>query len=290
VIGILGGTGIGEALGELGFMEVREFETPFGRPSGPIHLAQLDDVPIAWLSRHGPGHALNPSQVPYRANIFALKKLGVTRILATGAVGSLRESVAPRELAILDQVIDRTFRRPMTFFDELAAHVELAAPFCPDLRGALIRAAPDARLNVHPRATYVCIEGPQFSTRAESDLYRGWNSDVVGMTAMPEARLAREAEICYAMIALVTDYDCWRPHAEGLERLELLKEILGNLEAAKRNALSLIRVAVRLLGAGTTNTSCSCRSALALGLWTDKSAISREIRSRLGPLVEKYLA
>ena len=198
VVGIIGGTGLGEALGALGTGEVRHVETPFGRPSGPITLTEVEGHPVALLSRHGPGHLLNPSTVPYRANIWALKSLGVTHVLASGAVGSLREEVAPRHLVIPDQVIDRTFRRASTFFDDLAVHVELAAPFCTNLRNLLVKAGAGFPARVHQGGTYVCMEGPQFSTRAESELHRSWGASLIGMTVMPEAKLAREAELCYA--------------------------------------------------------------------------------------------
>ena len=201
-IGIIGGSGMDEVLGALGHGESRVVETPFGRPSAPIRLLDLDGVPVALLSRHGPGHLLNPSHVPYRANIFALKSLGVTHVLASTAVGSLREEIHPRELVIPDQLIDRTFRRAATFFDEVAVHVELASPLCPNLRELLVRAGNGASTRVYPKGTYVCMEGPQLSTRAESELHRSWGAHLIGMTALPEAKLAREAELCYALVSL----------------------------------------------------------------------------------------
>ncbi|HET7825371.1 MAG TPA: S-methyl-5'-thioadenosine phosphorylase [Anaeromyxobacter sp.] len=288
VVGIIGGTGLGEALGALGGGEVRELDTPFGRPSGPITLAQLEGTTVALLSRHGEGHVRNPSQVPYRANVWALKSLGVTHILASGAVGSLREEVAPKHLVIPDQVIDRTFRRPGTFFDDLAVHVELASPFCTNLRNVLVKAGTGFPTRIHQGGTYVCMEGPQFSTRAESELHRSWGASLIGMTAMPEAKLAREAEICYALVALPTDYDCWKPHPATLDSAKLIEEILGNLKAATQNALELIRRTIPRV-AELGDKPCPCQSALALAMWTDKSRIPPDVREKLRPILAKYL-
>jgi 5'-methylthioadenosine phosphorylase len=288
VVGIIGGTGLGESLGGLGQGEVRQVETPFGPPSGPITLTEVAGVPVALLSRHGEGHLLNPSQVPYRANIFALKALGVTHVIASGAVGSLREEVAPRHLVIPDQVIDKTFRRAGTFFDELAVHVELAAPFCGGLRNALVKGGAGFPVRIHQGGTYVCMEGPQFSTRAESELHRSWGASLIGMTIMPEARLAREAELCYAVVALPTDYDCWRPHPANLDQTRLIEEILGNVKAATQNAIELIRRSMAHVSA-LAEKPCPCQSALALGIWSDRSRLSVETRERLKPLIGKYL-
>jgi 5'-methylthioadenosine phosphorylase len=283
VIGIIGGSGLGEALGALSSGEEHRIETPFGPTSGPIVTTEIGGIPVALLARHGEGHMLNPSRVPYRANIYALKTLGVTRILASGAVGSLREHIAPRSLVIPDQVIDRTFRRAGTFYEELAVHVELASPFCPSLRRALLSAGAAA-----DGGTYVCMEGPQFSTRAESELHRAWNAQLIGMTVMPEAKLAREAEICYALIALVTDHDCWKPHPGNLDAVHLLEEIIGHLRAATENALALIRRALPAAAAGG-EPACSCRSALALAIWSDRTRIPAEVRRKLKPLIGKYV-
>jgi 5'-methylthioadenosine phosphorylase len=288
MLGVIGGTGLGEALGALGGGRVQEVDTPFGRPSGPITMAEVGGTPVALLSRHGEGHLLNPSQVPYRANIFAMKKLGVTHILASGAVGSLREELAPRTLVIPDQLIDRTYRRAGTFYEELAVHVELASPFCASLRSLLAKSGAGLGTRVHQGGTYVCMEGPQFSTRAESELHRAWGASVIGMTAMPEAKLAREAEICYALVALPTDYDCWRTHAAHLDQAKLLEEILGNVKAATQNALELIRRAVPGIAA-LGEKPCACQSALALGIWSDRARIPAAVREKLRPLLGKYL-
>jgi 5'-methylthioadenosine phosphorylase len=288
MVGVIGGTGLGEALGALGGGEVRELETPFGRPSGPITLTEIAGVPVALLSRHGEGHLLNPSRVPYRANIFALKQLGVTHVLASGAVGSLREDIAPKHLVLPDQIIDRTHGRPGTFFDDLAVHVELAAPFCPTLRTQLEKGSTGLPVRVHKGGTYVCMEGPQFSTRAESELHRSWGASLIGMTVMPEAKLAREAELCYALVALPTDYDCWRPHPASVDQNKLIEEILANVKAATQNAIELIRRTIPLVGT-SFDRPCACQSALALGIWSDKSRLAPETVERLRPLIGKYL-
>ena len=288
MVGVIGGTGLGDALGGLGKGELREVETPFGRPSGPITLAEVGGVPVALLSRHGEGHLLNPSRVPYRANIFALKSLGVTHVFASGACGSLREDVAPRSLVVPDQIIDRTFRREGTFFEDLAVHVELASPFCGSLRRLLARSGTGLPTRVHDGGTYVCMEGPQFSSRAESELHRSWGASLIGMTAMPEAKLAREAELCYALVALPTDYDCWRPHPAGVDQHKLIEEILGNVKAATQNALELIRRAIPGVPA-LAEKGCACQSALALGIWSDRARVAPELKEKLGPLLGKYL-
>ncbi len=288
VVGVIGGTGLGEALGTLGQGEVREVETPFGRPSGPITLTEVGGVPVALLARHGDGHLLNPSRVPYRANIWALKALGVTHVLASGAVGSLREEIAPRHLVIPDQVIDRTSGRASTFFDELAVHVELASPFCGTLRNALVKGGAGFAARIHQGGTYVCMEGPQFSTRAESELHRSWGASLIGMTVMPEAKLAREAELCYALVALPTDYDCWRPHPSHLDQAHLIEEILGNVKVATQNAVELLRRSIPHVAAAAERP-CSCQSALALAIWSERSRIPAEARERLRPILSKYL-
>src|SRR5687767_4165638 len=231
-IGLIGGSGLGQSLGATEGVR-HEIDTPFGRPSDAIVETEWGGVPVLVLSRHGPGHVLNPSQVPSRANIFALKKLGCTHIIASGACGSLRDEFKPRDLVIPDQVIDKTSKRPSTFFEKAAVHVELAEPFCPVLRRIILETAKGLGTDfaIHDRGCYVCMEGPAFSTRAESLMHRLWGGDLIGMTAMPEAKLAREAEMSYALVSLVTDYDCWRnqpaaanaPQAE-LNKQELLRE------------------------------------------------------------------
>jgi 5'-methylthioadenosine phosphorylase len=289
MIGIIGGTGLGESLGSLGAGQSHTIDTPFGPTSGPIATTQIAGVPCALLSRHGVGHLLDPSTVPFRANIYALKTLGVTHILASAAVGSLREQIAPRDLVLPDQVIDKTFRRPGTFFEGMAAHVEMATPFCPTLRSLLAKVGTGLPVKLHGRGTYVCMEGPQFSTRAESEMHRAWGADLIGMTLMPEAKLAREAEICYAAVALATDYDCWRKRPDDEDKLRLLEEIIGNVKTATQNALSLIAHAIPHLAA-QANQPCDCQSALKLAIWSDHRYITEETRLRLAPLIAKYVS
>ena len=292
-IGIIGGTGLGEALARRGG-EAVGMDTPFGRPSTDPIVGPLGDATVAFIARHGPGHRFNPSSVPYRANVWALKQLGVSAILASGATGSLRESIEPGHLMICDQVIDKTFRRAGTFFDEgVVAHVELAEPFCPRLRsllaGAAERAFGDSKVEVHGGGTYVCMEGPQFSTRAESLMHRSWGGDLIGMTCMPEARLAREAELCYALVALVTDYDCWRPHTEGTPD-SVLATVIANLERATSSAMTLLSESVGSI-AGVVD-DCGCGRALDLAVWSDRSvlrAMDGPNRERLEPLLARYL-
>ena len=288
-VGIIGGSGLGEALAETRG-ELVKVDTPFGDPSGGVLLTDWEGTKVAIISRHRAGHVIGPSMVNYRANIYALKQLGCTHVIASGAVGSLREEIRPKELVIPDQVIDKTYRRSPTFFDAcFAAHVEFAAPFCPVLRGHLLRCAEAVETKVHDGGTYVCMEGPAFSTRAESEMHRAWGGDLIGMTCMPEARLAREAELAYALVCLPSDYDCWRPAAETLERHELLKEIIGNLTEATRNAVELIKIALARFGE-IAETPSPAHSALELAIWTSRDHLdAAAARSSYGVLVEKYL-
>ncbi|MBN1341235.1 MAG: S-methyl-5'-thioadenosine phosphorylase [Phycisphaerae bacterium] len=287
-VGIIGGSGLGDALGAQTKGQTHNVDTPFGATSGPITTTHTDGVDIAFLSRHGPGHTIGPSWVPFRANIFAMKKLGVTHVIASGATGSLKEDVHPGDLMIPDQVIDKTFRRAGTFFDQgVVAHVEFSQPFCEPLRQVLIGLADRVKANVHDKGTYVCMEGPQFSTVAESKMHRLWGGDLIGMTCMPEAKLAREAEMCYALVALPTDYDCWRPHEPGMTKQALLAEIIGNMNKATENAIELIRAAVAHLGKNPPG-DCECRKALELAIWSDKSKVDRAAVERLRPIVGRY--
>ena len=239
-------------------------------------------------NRHGPGHTISPSALPNRANIFALKTLGVSQIIASGAVGSLREELAPGHLVICDQVIDKTYRRIGTFFDEgMAVHTELAEPFCENMRQLLLGCASEVDTTVHDKGTYVVMEGPQFSTQAESHMHRQWGGDLIGMTCMPEAKLAKEAEICYALVALPTDYDCWRHREPTEDKQALLAEIIGNLNKAAGNATKLIEAAIKRIGSQAA-TSCVCHNALELAIWSDKSKIPADVVSRLEPIVGRY--
>lgn len=287
MIGIIGGTALGQSLGLLGTGEAIELDTPFGAPSAPLTRARIGDVDVLLLPRHGVGHVTPPSAVNYRANIWAMKRLGVRRILATTAVGSLREEIQPRHLVIPDQVIDRTVRRVSTFFDDVAVHVELAAPFCPSARRTYLEAAKEVGTTVHPSGTYVCMEGPAFSTRAESELHRSWGAQLIGMTVMPEAKLAREAELCYAPIAMPTDFDCWRPPPASLSEHALLDEVLSNLAAAQRFAIELIRAALPKLAAEDSQ-SCGCRRALERALFSDVTRLPSAVRARHSLLLGRF--
>ncbi|MFW6039293.1 MAG: S-methyl-5'-thioadenosine phosphorylase, partial [bacterium] len=271
-IGLIGGTGLGEALGaERG--EMHDLDTPFGKPSAPIIETEWEGTPLLILKRHGEGHVFNPTNVPYRANLYALKALGVTHIVASGATGSLQEDIAPGDLVLVDQVIDKTFRRANTFFDHGAVHIEFSEPFCPVMRDWLLGAAKHFDgVTVHRAGTYVCMEGPAFSTKAESHMHRQWGGDLIGMTVMPEAKLAREAEIAYALIAMPTDYDCWRPHDPDTPVTALLEEIKGNLERATQNNIQLIKRALRDTSKLAQQPS-PAHDALKLGIWSDKSKL-----------------
>ncbi len=288
-VGIIGGSGLGEALSRGAGGRTVEVSTPYGPPSMPPIVTNWEGVDVAFISRHGAGHRFNPSTVPYRANIWALKQLGVSVVIASGATGSLREDIEPGHLVLCDQVIDKTFRRASTFFDVegVVAHVELADPVCSRLRSIIAEAGTRIGTTVHHAGTYVCMEGPQFSTRAESEMHRQWGGDLIGMTCMPEAKLAREAELCYALIALPTDYDCWRPVDPNRRHQDLLSEILANLNRATENAIVLIRETLKLLCGPAT--PCRCHEALKLAIWSDRKSISREVRQRLEPLIGKYL-
>jgi 5'-methylthioadenosine phosphorylase len=295
-VGVIGGSGLGGLLAGHEAIRRHQLQTPFGPPSDSILEAQWSGLTVFLLSRHGAGHVHNPTAVPYRANIFALKELGCTHLIATGAVGSLREEFNPRHLVLPDQIIDKTIHRQSTFFEKAAVHVEFAEPFCPLLRKVLLEAAKgEEGLIVHPRACYVAMEGPAFSTRAESLMHRLWGGDLIGMTAMPEAKLAREAEIAYALVTLVTDYDCWRAkpvkdgEGEKPDPAVLLKEIIGHLQTASENALRLIRKTVDLIAANPQAVAASpAHEALKLGIWSEKSSIPQEEVQRLAPLWIKY--
>lgn len=288
-IGIIAGSGVAEALANgLAARKQRAHNptTPFGKASALIVTGEFHGVSIALLQRHGAGHTLNPSQVPSRANIFALKSLGCTHVVATGAVGSLREHMIPGDLVLCDQVIDRTADRPRTFFDGAAVHVEFADPFCPIMRRWMLHTADRlSSVRLHERGCYVCMDGPAFSSRAESHLHRQWGGDVIGMTALPEARLAREAEMAYVLIALPTDFDCWkpRPATAPMDGQSLLAEIIGNLRSATAACIDLLTNALRDVSI-IANSPSPAHDALRLAIWSDKSRIpSRTIRS-LAPL------
>jgi 5'-methylthioadenosine phosphorylase len=287
LIGIIGGSGLGDALRDhLEDVERKRPRTPFGLPGSFILVGTLGNRRVAFLNRHGDGHKLNPGKVPYAANIFALKKLGVTTLLASGAVGSLRKEIQPKHIVLPDQFIDKTYRRQNSFFDDYGAvHCELDQPCCSRLRKCLKTVAGRTKAMTHEDGTYVCMEGPQFSTKAESLMHQSWGGDLIGMTAMPEAKLAREAQMCYALIALVSDYDCWMPHPKHKSKHDLLAEIIGNLDKASHNAMELI-LAVLRSNLPLTEETCTCRSSLNMAVWTQQNRISKTAQKQLAPLFE----
>jgi len=281
-IGIIGGSGLYDMAGLQDRKEVT-VRTPFGDPSGPYITATLNGRRVAFLARHGAGHRLLPSELNFRANIFGFKTLGVEWILSASAVGSLKEDYAPLDLVIPDQFFDRTKGRVSTFFGRgLAAHVAFAHPVCPLLGGVAYDSARHVGARVHRGGTYVCMEGPQFSTLAESKLYRSWGMDIIGMTNLQEAKLAREAEICYTTIALVTDYDCWHPDHDSVTVDMVIATLLQNAKTAQQ----VIADAVSRLPIERT---CECGRALASAIITRPDAISDEVRRELEPIVGKYV-
>jgi len=282
IIGVIGGSGLYQMEGLGGIREIA-VTTPFGRPSDKFIRGRLDQAELVFLPRHGKGHRWLPTELNFRANIFALKKLGVERIISVSAVGSLREDIAPGHLVVPDQFIDRTSQRPSTFFGKgLVAHVSLAEPFCRDLSKLLVKSARAEKAQVHSSGTYLCMEGPQFSTRAESHLYRSWNAHVIGMTNLQEAKLAREAEICFSTLALATDYDCWNESAGAVEIEHVLAVLKSNVDLAQRT----IRRAVAELA---QPRSCACASALKDAIITERSLIPKKLRKELRPIIGKYL-
>ncbi len=281
-IGIIGGSGLYQMEGLEG-VEERLVETPFGTPSDHVVIGTLAGKRVAFLPRHGRGHRLMPSELNFRANVYALKTLGVQWILSVSAVGSLKERYAPLELVIPDQFVDRTTQRPSTFFGRgLVAHVGFARPVCGGLARVLADACAAAGATYHAGGTYVCIEGPEFSTRAESELYRSWGMDVVGMTNLQEARLAREAEICYATLAMVTDYDCWHPAHDAVT----VDQIVANLTRNAATAKAVLRAALERLPIAR---DCECAHALEHALITAPEAVPESLKRDLAPLVGKYL-
>src|SRR5579863_6302181 len=281
-IGIIGGSGLYNMPGLEKPSEIR-LKTPFGDPSDALVLGTLEGKRVAFLARHARGHRLTPTEINYRANIHAMKQLGVERIISVSAVGSLQEELKPLEFMIPDQFFDRTRHRISTFFgDGVVAHVGFDKPVCAQLAGVLGAACDLAKVNVHRSGTYVCMEGPQFSTLAESHVYRQLRFDVIGMTNLTEAKLAREAEICYSTVAMITDYDCWHPNHASVT----LEEIISNLNKNAENAQNVIREAVRLMPA---ERACKCGAALKHAIITDRNTIPAAARKRLSVIAGKYL-
>jgi 5'-methylthioadenosine phosphorylase len=281
-IGVIGGSGLYDMEG-LSEIEEVKITTPFGEPSDAIIVGNLEGIKVAFLPRHGKGHQISPSNLPVKANIYALKSLGVERIISVSAVGSLKEEIQPMDLVIPDQFIDQTKGRDSTFFnDGIVAHIALAEPFCPVLSQILFEAATKARAKVRKGGTYLVIEGPQFSSKAESQLYRSWGADVIGMTALPEAKLAREAEICYATLAIVTDYDCWHLSYESVSA----EMILGNLQKGVETARKILRLTIPKI---PRKRDCICASALKDAIVTSPKYMPPEAKEKLKLLLGKYL-
>jgi 5'-methylthioadenosine phosphorylase len=267
-----------------GFEAVEEahIETPFGAPSDNFVLGRLAGRQVAFLARHGRGHRVSPSELNFRANIYGMKSLGVERIISLSAVGSLKEEHRPLDFVIPDQFFDRTRGRASTFFgDGLVAHISFADPVCPQLAGVVASACTAAGVNVKPGGTYLCMEGPAFSTKAESNVYRNWGMDVIGMTNLQEAKLSREAEICYATVAMVTDYDCWHPDHDAVT----VNDIIANLVKNAENACAVVRHAVEGM---PRERLCKCGSALSHAILTDRKLVPETTRKKLGILIEKY--
>ena len=281
-IGIIGGSGLYSMPGLTKIKELR-LRTPFGQPSDPYVLGTLEGRKVAFLARHGRGHRILPTELNFRANIYGFKQLGVERIVSVSAVGSLKEEHKPMEFVIPDQFFDRTRHRIDTFFGNgIVAHISFADPICPELARVLETACKKAGVVGKRGGTYLCMEGPQFSTKAESNVYRSWGMDVIGMTNLQEAKLAREAEICYSTAAMVTDYDCWHPGHDSVTVDQVVSVLMKNAE----NACAMVRETVAAM---PKTRSCKCGSALAHAIQTDRKAIPAAARKRLGLLLDKYL-
>ncbi len=282
VVGVIGGSGLYEMEG-LEDVQTVSLKTPFGNPSDAYIVGHLGEVRVVFLPRHGKGHRIQPSSLNFRANIFGMKKLGVQWIIGVSAVGSMKESIHPGEMVVPNQFIDQTKGRPNTFFDDgIVGHISFADPVCPTLSQILYEAGKEVGATVHKDGTYICIEGPQFSTRAESRLYRTWGVDIIGMTNLPEARLAREAEICYSTIAFATDYDCWHQAAGDVS----IGDVLRILAESTKTAKSAIRQAIKHL---PEKRECFCAHALAYALITGKKFIPEKTKKNLQPIIGKYI-
>jgi 5'-methylthioadenosine phosphorylase len=273
-----------------GMTDVEEVavETPFGDPGDVITVGKVEGVSMAFLPRHGRGHRISPTEIPVRANIWALKSLGVEWVISVSAVGSLREHIAPRDLVIPDQLFDRTKSRVNSFFEGgIVVHCTFAEPFCSTLSKLLLDSAKElGDVRVHENGTYVCMEGPLFSTKAEAFVYRSWGMDIVGMTALPEAKLAREAELCYATLACATDYDCWHESEESVT----VEMVIGNLSANVANAQRIIRGVAGKIPTNRSANTCGCPGALETAILTDRDKIPAEVKEKYALLIGKYLA
>ncbi|PYX83140.1 MAG: S-methyl-5'-thioadenosine phosphorylase [Acidobacteria bacterium] len=281
-IGIIGGSGLYSMPGLTEVREVRQ-RTPFGEPSDAYVLGTLEGRQVAFLARHGRGHRIMPTELNFRANVYGFKQLGAERILSLSAVGSLKEEHKPRDFLVPDQFFDRTRHRVDTFFgDGVVAHVSFADPICPELARTVERACQQAAVSVKRGGTYLCMEGPQFSTKAESNIYRSWGMDVIGMTNLQEAKLAREAEMCYVTIAMVTDYDCWHPQHDSVTVDQIVAVLVKNAE----NACAVVRQTVAAM---PKKQSCKCSSSLAHAIITERDKIPRATRQKLSLILDKYL-
>jgi len=280
--GIIGGSGLYDIDG-IEVMDRLKIETPFGTPSDDLLLASYHGQEIVFLPRHGRGHVLPPHQINYRANIYAMKLAGVSRIISISAVGSLREHIRPGDFVMVDQFVDRTHGRASTFFEgPIVAHVSMADPVCEGLRTSLLRACHEANINCHDKGTYLVMQGPQFSSRAESELYRSWGMDVIGMTNLPEAKLAREAEICYATVAMSTDYDCWHAEEEDVSVSSIIEVMQANVARAQ----AMLK---QFFASAEITSDCGCRQALSHGIFADLKAQNDEALRPVHALVERFL-
>ncbi len=286
-IGVIGGSGLYQMEGMTDVEEVN-IQTPFGNPSDVITIGKVEGVSMAFLPRHGRGHRLSPTEIPSRANIWALKSLGVEWVISVSAVGSLREDIAPRDLVIPNQLFDRTKSRVNSFFEGgVVVHCVFAEPFCPTLSTWLLDSAHElGDVRVHKDGTYVCMEGPLFSTKAESHVYRKWGMDIIGMTALPEAKLAREAELCYAIIACATDYDSWHESEEAVT----VEMVIGNLSANIANAQRILRSIAQKIPADRSKLTCGCADAVATSIMTDPKRIPSELKEKYQLLLGKYIS
>ncbi len=283
-IGIIGGSGLYELEGLENIEEI-DINTPFGKPSDKFIKGELEGKTLIFLARHGRGHRIPPMNLNFRANIYGMKVLGVNRIISISAVGSMKEEIKPGDMVVVNQFIDRTYGRISTFFtDKIVAHISFAEPVCPELSDILYKASKKIVERTHKNATYICINGPQFSTKAESNVYRTWGVDVIGMTNVNEAKLAREAEICYATLALATDYDCWKEN-NIVSAEEVIKVIKQNVENAKK----VIIEAVKMLDF-ERECRCRCKDALKNAIMTDPKLIDKETKDKLKPIIGKYIS
>jgi len=281
-VAFIGGSGLYNIEGILK-IEKLEIDTPFGKTSAPITIGELNNSKIAFLPRHGLNHQINPSEIPSKANIYALKSIGINKIISFSAVGSLQKEIAPLQLVIPNQIIDRTKSRPSTFFENgIVAHVSFADPFCKRLNEFLIKTGASLNIDLHQNKTYLAMEGPQFSTKAESHLYRSWRADIIGMTAIPEAKLAREAEICYSIIATVTDYDCWHETEEDVSVELVVQNLIKNLDTSKK-------MIYEITSSLNIDNDCECSNALKNAIITKKDSIPNNINEKLSLFTKKYL-